>query len=387
MKWQNLSCPFYGKCGGCSTDKEYDRQLLDKEDSVAALLSYYGRVYPIIGCSKPFFYRNKVNWEYGVDSKGRQFDGIYKADSHYIIPVGSCLLHDKCAQSVINSVTDYFVREKIPFFNEYDKTGFLRHVLVRRSPATDTTMLVLVTGYWTFPHKDSFIDYIVKKHPDVVTIVQSRNKEHTSMIFSDCEDRILYGDGFITDIMCGLKFRISARSFAQVNPYAAQELYYVAMDMASLSGRERVIDAYCGTGTIGLIASHEGALEVLGIENNASAVRDAEVNASLNNITNARFVCANASEYIKGMAAANEHADVVFLDPPRCGTDERFLASVFRLSPKKIVYISCNPQTLARDIRYIYRFSDYRVKAIQPVDMFPQTNNVETAVLLTRYID
>lgn len=377
-------CPFIGQCGGCSNLKPYDVQLADKQNLIEDLLSYYGKVWPIIGAEKPFYYRNKANWEFSCDRQGKQFDGIYAKDSHYIIPVGSCMLHDKVAQSIINDVASYFRHENIPFYNEDSKEGFLRHVLVRRSPLTDQSMVCLITGFWKFPHKESFINFITEKHPDVVSIIQNRNKEKTSMIFSDEEDRILFGNGYIEDYMCNLKFRISGRSFSQVNPYQASELYSVAMDMADFKGNEKVIDAYCGTGTIGLIASDNGAGEVIGIENNQSAVADAMENAKLNGITNARFVCADASSYLKQLAKDKKIVDVVFLDPPRNGTDERFLSSVFKLNPKKIIYISCNPFTLNRDLRYIVHFSDYRVQAIQPVDMFPQTSHVETVVMMSR---
>lgn len=377
-------CPYIGQCGGCSSLKPYDAQLEEKQNLIDDLLSYYGKVWPIIGAEKPYYYRNKANWEYSCDRQGKQFDGIYMADSHYIIPVGSCMLHDKCAQSIINDVTAYFKAENIPFYNEDSKDGFLRHVLIRHSVLTNQSMVCLVTGYWKFPHKDSFITYLTSKHPDVVTIIQNRNKEKTSMIFSDEEDRILFGNGYIEDYMCNLKFRISSRSFAQVNPYQASELYSVAMDMADFRGTEKVIDAYCGTGTIGLIASANGAKSVIGIESNQAAVNDAIENARLNNISNASFICADASEYLKQMASKKQFADVVFLDPPRNGTDERFLSSVFKLNPKKIIYISCNPYTLNRDLRYVVHFSDYKVRAIQPVDMFPQTSHVETVVLMSR---
>ncbi len=381
---KNWICPFIGQCGGCSNLKPYDVQLSDKQALIEDLLSYYGKVWPIIGAEKPFYYRNKVNWEFSCDRQGKQFDGIYAKDSHYIIPVGNCMLHDKSAQSIINDVASYFRKENIPFYNEDSREGFLRHVLVRRSPLTDQSMVCLVTGFWKFPHKDSFISFITEKHPDVVSIIQNRNKEKTSMIFSDEEDRILFGNGYIEDYMCNLKFRISGRSFSQVNPYQASELYSVAMDMADFRGNEKVIDAYCGTGTIGLIASDNGAGEVIGVESNQSAVSDAIVNAKLNGITNARFICAEASSYLKQMARDKQNVDVVFLDPPRNGTDERFLSSVFKLNPKKIIYISCNPFTLNRDLRYIVHFSDYKVRAIQPVDMFPQTSHLETVVMMSR---
>lgn len=380
---ENEKCPYFGKCGGCSTDKPYSEQLEQKEESIRDLLCYFGKVYPIIGSEQIYRYRNKVNWEYTVGKNGRQFSGIYANGGHYVVPVKDCLLHDEEAQRIINSINEYFDKEKIPYYDEFNNVGFLRHVLIRRSVALNQTMVVIVSGMWSFPHKDRFIDYLTKRHPSIVTIVQNRNKEHTSMILSDEDERIWYGPGFIQDKILGLTFRISAKSFSQINSYQVGELYSIALDMAYLNGFETVIDAYCGTGTIGLIAAANGAKQVLGIESNPKAVDDAIENAKINNITNASFVCADASEYLKQMAKEKKTADVVFLDPPRTGTDERFLSSVFKLNPKKIVYISCNPYTLNRDLRYITTNSKYKVRAIQPIDLFPYTSHVETVVLLT----
>jgi 23S rRNA (uracil1939-C5)-methyltransferase len=259
--------------------------------------------------------------------------------------------------------------------------GFLRHVLVKRGFATNEIMVVLVTGVINFPSKNAFTKELLKIHPEITTIVQNVNNKFTSMILGDREE-VLFGNGYIEDVLCGNRFRISPKSFYQINPVQTEVLYGKAIEFAELKGTERVIDAYCGIGTIGLIAS-KNVKELIGCEVNADAIKDAKINAKINNITNAKFICADAGEFMLRMKEAKEKADVVFMDPPRAGSDRKFLSSVIALSPEKIVYISCNPETQQRDLFYLTK-NGYKVKKIQPVDMFPYTNHVETVVLLQK---
>ena len=206
------------------------------------------------------------------------------------------------------------------------------------------------------------------------------------MVLSEIPEKRLYGKGFIEEKVCGLTFRVSAKSFFQINPGQAEILYTIAMRMAKLTAGDSVIDAYCGPGTIALIAASMGVKQVLGIESNPDAVEDAVRNAKANNLDNAEFICADASVYIKEMAKEKQSCDVLVLDPPRSGSDERFLAAALKMAPRKIIYISCNPDTLERDLRYVERFGPYRVRGIQPVDMFPHTRHVECVVLLERLL-
>jgi len=245
-------------------------------------------------------------------------------------------------------------------------------------------MVVLVCGAWPIPHADDFLNILRQRHPEIKTILLNINNDKTSMVLSDIPEKILIGPGFIEEKIADLWFRISAKSFFQVNPRQAEVLYKIAMKMAQIKPTDFVIDAYCGTGTIGMIAASLGAKEVLGIELNEEAIKDAEANKVRNRLENIQFVCDDASSCLKQMAKDKKSCDVLFLDPPRQGSDERFLASAIKLAPKTIIYISCNINTLDRDLNYLMRFSDYEVKGIQPVDMFPHTTHVETIVLLSR---
>ena len=237
-----------------------------------------------------------------------------------------------------------------------------------------------MTGVREFPKKRSFVNALLKAHPEITTVLQNVNPRRTGMVLGK-EEFVLYGDGKIEETLCGLRFRISAKAFYQINPAQTEVLYQKALEFAALTGIETVIDAYCGTGTIGLFAA-EHAKQVVGVELNADAVKDARENAKLNGAKNIRFVCADAGEFMREAAAHGESADVVLMDPPRAGSDRAFLSSVLTLSPKRIVYISCNPETQQRDLLFLCK-NGYQVRKIQPVDMFPHTSHVETVVLLS----
>ncbi|MCQ2411616.1 MAG: 23S rRNA (uracil(1939)-C(5))-methyltransferase RlmD [Sphaerochaetaceae bacterium] len=378
-------CPKAGACGACRYNGvKYSNQLDRKQELVDSLLLKYGPVAPIIGMEDPFFYRNKVQSVFGYGARGEVVSGIYREGTHKLIPVRDCMLEDKEADAVLATIRDLVKRFQIPPYDEDMGTGAIRHVLIRRAVYTNQTLVVFVSGSHTFRPKDAFIRELVKIHPSVKTVLLNINDKKTSMVLSDGPCKVLYGDGYVEDTLCGLRFRISAKSFYQVNPSQAAKLYTIAMRMARFSGNETVIDAYCGTGTIGLVAASWGAGHVTGIELNPDAVEDAKANAVLNDLTNADFICGDASVVMKQMAKEGRSADVVFMDPPRSGSDERFLASVIKLSPKTVVYISCNPETLARDLRYLTSMGPYRMVGAQPVDMFPQTEHVECVCLIER---
>ena len=299
----------------------------------------------------------------------------------YIVKTDSCLIEDKVADEIILTIRRLIKSFKLTVYDERAGRGFLRHVLVKRGFTTNEIMVVLVTGTTAFPSKNDFIKTLLKEHPDITTIVQNVNNKFTSMVLGERE-AVLYGKGYIEDVLCGCRFRISPKSFYQINPVQTEVLYGKAVEFAGLTGKERVIDAYCGIGTIGIVAS-KGAGEVIGCELNADAVRDAKVNAKINNIDNISFICADAGEFMLSMKEQNEKCDVLFMDPPRAGSDKKFLSSAIHLAPENIVYISCNPETQQRDLYYLTK-NGYKVKKIQPVDMFPYTNHVETVVLLCK---
>jgi len=380
-------CPRAGACGACQLNGvKYSTQLARKQEYVNDLIGCFGPVAPIIGMENPFHYRNKVQSVFGLNEKGKIINGIYRLGTHKIVPIKNCMIEDEEASAILDSIRELAKDRGIEPYDEDLGTGALRHVLIRRAVSTNQTLVVLVSGSVKFRPKDSFALELVRRHPSIKGILLHLNNEKTSMVLSDNLCKVIWGQSWIEDEMCNLRFRISAKSFYQVNPSQAARLYTIAMRMARLSKTDTVVDAYCGTGTIGLIAASWGAGDVIGIELNPSAVKDAQENAILNGITNASFICGDASETLKAMAKEKptKQVNVVFLDPPRSGSDERFLSSVIKLSPKTIVYISCNPQTLARDLRYLTTAGPYYMYGAQLVDMFPQTSHIETVVLMSR---
>ena len=375
-------CPHSKKCGGCQYQGiEYQEQLKKKQKYVQSLLGMYGKVCPIIAMDHPHGYRNKVHGVFGRDRKGNIISGIYEENSHRIVPIDQCMIEDQKSQEIIRTIRGMLKSFKIRTYDEDTGYGLLRHVLVRRGFASNEIMVVLVTVSPIFPSKNNFVKALRKEHPEITTVVLNVNDRKTSMVLGN-RDIVLYGKGFIRDTLCGCTFRISPQSFYQVNPVQTEKLYRTAVEFAGLSGTEVVLDAYCGIGTIGITAAAK-AKEVLGVELNPDAVRDARINAKENKIKNIRFCQGDAGEFMQAMASAKEKADVLFMDPPRAGSDEKFLDSAVKMGPKKIVYISCNPQTQARDLKYLTGHR-YKVDRIQPVDMFPFTNHVESVVLLSK---
>lgn len=351
------------------------------------MLGKFGKVDEIIGMSNPYHYRNKVQSAFYTDPRSHKIiSGIYQSSTHRIVGMDSCMIEDKKADEIIVSVRKLLKDFKLTTYNEVTGKGFLRHVLVKRGFATNEIMVVLVTGTPIFTAKYNFCKALLKIHPEITTIIQNVNDKYTSMLLGQNE-KVLYGPGYIVDECCGLKFRISAKSFYQINPVQTEKLYGKAMEFANLKGGEKVIDAYCGIGTIGMIAaskvSGKNPVNVIGVELNSDAVKDAKQNAQLNNMKNIRFYNADATEFISEMAVEGEKVDVVLMDPPRAGSTEEFILSVCSLAPKKVVYISCNPETLARDL-LTFTANGYKAQKIQPVDMFPMTQHVETVCLLVR---
>ena len=386
MRDKKRWCPLFGKCGGCDyVNETYDYELMMKWLREDKLLGRYGRVEKVLSSPSLTGYRCKVQAVCGKDRDGKFITGQYRKGSHHLFPIRSCSLEDGMATAVLQTVRQMATRFSISPFDEDRGTGDLRHILIRTGWKTRETMVVLVTAKKDFPHKDDFVSAIHQKNPNVVTVIQVINNEKTSMVIpKDSEEIILWGKGYIVDNLCGLDFRISAKSFYQVNPEMAERLYEIAMNMARLRPTDTVIDAYCGTGTIGLVAASRGVKEVIGIESNPDAVKDAKLNAEANGISNARFIVDDASKWLKSAQKEGQKCDVLFLDPPRAGSSEEFLAAAGRMEPEVIVYISCNPETLARDLRYIVRFLPYKVLGIQPVDLFPGSESIETVVLLSR---
>lgn len=375
-------CPVSRKCGGCQLmNLSYPEQLKFKQAKVVKLLGSFHRVNEIKGMEIPFHYRNKVQAAFGRTRSGEIISGVYQSSTHNIVKTEKCLIEDVKADEIILTIRKLVKEFKLTVYDERKGNGFLRHVLVKRGFATNEIMVVLVTGTGVFPSKNNFIKALLSIHPEITTIVQNINNKFTSMVLGE-KETVLFGKGYIEDVLCGCTFRISPKSFYQINPVQTEILYGKAIEFAGLSGNERVIDAYCGIGTIGIVASKKAG-EVIGCELNPDAIKDARINAKINEIQNISFVCADAGEFMVGMKEQGEKCDVLFMDPPRAGSDKKFLSCAVSLSPEKIVYISCNPETQQRDLYYLIK-NGYKVNKIQPVDMFPYTSHVETVVLLTK---
>ena len=375
-------CSYAKKCGGCQYQGiAYEEQLKEKEKKVRRLMKDFGKPEPIIGMENPYHYRNKVHAVYHHQRNGEIISGIYQEGTHKVVPVEECQIENQEADRVIQTIRRLAVSFKIKIYNEDSGYGLLRHVLVRTGRKTGEMMVVLVTASPVFPSKNNFVKALRKEHPKITTVIQNINDKNTNMILGE-RNVVLYGKGYIEDELCGCRFRISPNSFYQVNPIQTEKLYQKAIELAGLTGKERVIDAYCGIGTIGLIAApHAG--EVIGVELNRDAVRDAVGNAKRNGIKNARFYQGDAGKFMVAMAEEGEKADVVFMDPPRSGSDEAFMNSVVTMQPEKIVYISCNPETQVRDLKYLTK-KGYRVVRICPADMFPFTVHCECIVSMTK---
>lgn len=381
-KKNDTTCPYAKKCGGCDYQGiEYKKQLETKETNVKKLLKDFVKVSPIVGMENPYHYRHKVHAVFDCIGRGQVVAGVYKKNSHDVVDIESCQIEDQEADAIIREIKGLLKSFKIRTYDEDTGYGLLRHVLVRKGYHTGEIMVVLVLASPILPSKNNFVKALRKNHPNISTVVINVNDKKTSMVLGE-RNIVVYGKGFIEDKLCGCTFRISPNSFYQVNPAQTEFLYEKAIACAALTGKEKVIDAYCGTGTIGIIASKH-AKEVLGVELNKDAIKDAIINAKRNEIKNIRFVNDDAGKYMVSLADKKEKVDVVIMDPPRSGSDEAFLSSVVKLAPKRVVYVSCGPETLARDLKYLTK-KGYKVTEATPYDMFPMTNHTEVVVGLIK---
>ncbi|MBQ9044131.1 MAG: 23S rRNA (uracil(1939)-C(5))-methyltransferase RlmD [Eggerthellaceae bacterium] len=388
----NPVCSASRACGACQhVGEPYAEQLRAKDARVAELFSgeafAKAELRPIIGMDEPFHYRNKVISPFAPGKRGPNggreiLTGMYVAGTHKLVNTDGCLVENEQAQQVVRSIRQLMRKHRIEPYDEDRGAGFLRHVVVRVGHESGEVLVTLVTNADEFPASKAFCRALVKQCPFITTIVQNVNTRQTNVILGQ-DERRLYGPGFILDTLCGLSFRISSQSFYQVNAVQTTVLYETAIQLAQLGDARSVIDAYCGTGTIGLVAAKRGAAQVTGVDSVESAIRDARENARHNGIENARFVAADATAFMRDMAAAGENADVVLMDPPRAGSTPEFLDACAQLAPKRIVYVSCNPETQVRDLRHLVE-RGYKTQVVQPVDMFPHTEHVETVVLLSR---
>lgn len=380
---KKTECTLAKKCSACQlSNMDYDRQLKFKQAAVVKLLKRYGKVNDIIGMDDPWHYRSKAQYSVKRAASNKKIvTGVYQSANTGIVVTDNCLLNDKLSNLIVKHTRKILEEQNIEPYNPKNRKGVVRHIMVRNSHTTNEYMVVIVCidDSLTQTLQQTLTDSLTKKFPEIKTIVINISKSDKMMLGKT--EKIIYGSGYIEDIICQKHFRLSPRSFCQVNPRQTEVLYQKAIEYAQLTGSERILDAYCGIGTIGICAS-DGAKSIVGAEINSEAVKDAVKNAKLNNIENAVYYAVDAAEFMEEASQCDENFDAVFADPPRAGCSRRFLTSLSKLSPKRIVYISCEAQTLARDLHFLIH-NGYKVMKIQPVDMFPHTRHIETVVLLS----
>ncbi|MEN1969614.1 23S rRNA (uracil(1939)-C(5))-methyltransferase RlmD [Lentibacillus sp. N15] len=378
-------CDVY--CNGCGLQHmSYRLQLEMKQNQVKNALKKIAHledvpVHPIIGMDDPLHYRNKVQIPVG-EKDGKLITGFYQKRSHHIIEnTDTCVTHNGVINDVVKSVRNIADRLSIPAYNEEKHTGSLRHIMVRTGQQTNEIMVVLVTRTEKLPHKDVLVEELTKSYPNLKSVMQNINDKRTNVIMGK-KTKLLWGEEYIYDRIGDLTFAISAKSFYQVNPEQTKTLYDKALEYAQIGGKDIVIDAYCGIGTISLFLA-EQAKKVYGVEVVPEAIDDAKKNAKLNGITNVEFYVGQAEKIMPWWKMQGLDPDVIVVDPPRKGCDEELLQAMIDMQPKRIVYVSCNPSTLARDLR-VLEDGGFATQEVQPVDMFPQTGHVEAIVLLQR---
>lgn len=380
-------CPIYERCGSCQMlHMNAQAQRIEKKRSIERLCKASKgltlHVQDIKYMEEPYHYRNKVIVGFRKDRTGHMQAGFYEAFSHTIIPYKTCLLHPPICDEIISTIVKLMMDFRIEPYEEDKRCGFMRHVLLRYSETSKQVMVVLIVNHQVFPARKNFVQALLKAHPVITCVIQNINTRKTSVVLGEHE-RVLYGSNFLEDTLCGLRFRISPRSFYQINHQQTEVLYTLAIRALHLKGNETVLDAYCGIGTIAMFVARF-VKQVIGVEINKEAIGDAKVNAGINHIHNIRFVCDDAGKFMARLAANKEKLDIVIMDPPRSGSSEAFIKSLVRVGPNHVLYISCNPQTLIRDLEVFKKYAYHVSGEIMPVDLFPQTFHVESVVLMSR---
>jgi len=382
---KNSDCRTYLKCGGCAIRHiDYDYTLEIKKKSVESTLKKsLGRevkISEVLKMDNPYNYRNKLQYPVGMDETHIPVMGVYAERTHKIIPTLECKIQDELSQQIANSIFEWICENKIKVYDETNLEGSIRHIVIRIGKKTNEVMITLVANTREIEKERELVKYITLKYPEVKTIVKNINNKNTNVILGN-ENEILYGKGYIYDYLGDFKFKISPMSFYQVNPVQTEKLYSKAIEYAKLKGNETVFDLYCGIGTIGIFASHK-IKKLYGIETIPEAIEDAKENAKLNNLKNAEFFVGDVEktlpEFIK---ERNIIPDVVFLDPPRKGCDKTAIETLMQIMPKRIVYVSCNPATLGRDLKIFEE--KYKLEDISICDMFPFTHHVECCSVLS----
>ncbi len=381
----NEDCKSYKRCGGCDLRHiKYDTTLEIKRNMVQSLvnktLSTQLRVNDTIGMEKPFNYRNKAQYPVGLNKEGVPIFGVFANRTHEIIPTKNCKIQTKISEDIAQYILDFINQNNIKVYDEKSNKGVFRHIIVKVGMKTDEVMCIFVVNEEKIENEKELVSGLVEKFQNIKTIVKNINNKNTNVILGD-KNFILYGNGYIEDRLGNFIFKISPMSFYQINPIQTEKLYNLAIQKAELTGKENVFDLYCGIGTIGIFAS-KYAKQVYGIEIVPQAIEDAKENAKINNIENAEFMVGDVEFALDELIERRKIIpDVVFLDPPRKGLDNTTIKNLLKVKPKKIVYISCNPATLVRDLKILE--ATYKIKDITPVDMFPWTKHVECCSVLS----
>ncbi|MDD4834022.1 MAG: 23S rRNA (uracil(1939)-C(5))-methyltransferase RlmD [Lutispora sp.] len=378
-------CPIVKRCGGCQIQHmSYEGQLNYKTRVVKDAIERIGGLKDIVvhdtcGMEDPWYYRNKAQFPVGIKD-GQIHIGFYASRSHEIIDTDVCMIQDKINDEVLELVRDFIKKYNINIYDENTGKGLIRHVMTRKGFKTGEVMVCIVINGDDMPHRNVLVETLKQNIIGLKTVVLNINKKNTNVIMGE-QNEVIYGEGFIYDYIGEFKFKISPHSFFQVNPVQTEVLYNRALEHAGLTGKEIVIDAYCGIGTISLFLSKK-AKKVYGVEIVGQAIEDAKANAKINGVENTEFILGESETVIPKLYQEGVKADVVVVDPPRKGCDEKLLKIICKMAPERVVYVSCNPSTLARDLKYLSE-RGYEVKEVQPVDQFPQTVHVESIILMT----
>ena len=381
---QEVDCKTYKRCGGCNLRHiKYEYTLKMKQNAVQSLINKTLKnkvnVMQTIGMENPYNYRNKAQYPFGVDKNGEPIVGIFANRSHEIIQMENCLIQKNVSEKISKTVLEFIKNNKISVYNETTRKGLFRHITIKIGVKTDEIMCIFVINGKQIPHEDELVQILIQKYPNIKTIVKNVNTKNTNVILGT-ENIVIYGDGFITDILGDYKFKISPLSFYQVNPLQAEKLYNIGVESAEINKNDIVFDLYCGIGTISLFMS-KYAKKVYGIEIVEQAIEDAKQNAKLNNVKNTEFIAGDV-EFVLDDLINNKKIipNVVMVDPPRRGLDNRSIENILKIHPDRFVYISCNPATLVRDLS---KFEGvYNIQKIQPVDMFPYTSHIECVAVM-----
>lgn len=383
----SVDCKTFSKCGGCTLRHINYRETLNIKRDIVKNCLYKElhrdvEVKNTIGMEKPLYYRNKLQYPVGYDKDNKPIMGIYSGRTHNIIKTEqNCYIQNEKCSEIAKDIFEFTVKNNIKPYNEKTNRGTLRHIVIRIGIKTNEIMVTLVVNNDEFNNEDKFVEKLIKKYPEIKTIVKNYNEKNTNVILGK-RNKVIYGNGYIFDLLGSYKFKISPLSFYQVNPLQTEILYNKAIEYANLTGEETIFDLYCGIGTIGIFASAK-AKRVYGIEIVTEAIEDAKENAKLNKVENAEFFAGEVEKILPELIEERKIlADVAFIDPPRKGCDNITIKTLLKIMPQKIVYVSCNPATLARDIRLLEE--KYELKQVQPVDMFAFTSHVECVTLMSR---